>query len=166
MERVILRFNRDDEPGAAEDPKITCDAAAQTRLTLDAAGIGTWTWDVGSGAVRWSTAQERIYGLAAGSFPGTYDAFTAPIHPDDRERVLAAIAEGLDRLTEGHLAYRVVRPDGTVRWLDQFSRVLLDPDGRARGVSGVTIDVTGRRGADGEPPARPRVPPGRLWRRG
>ncbi len=148
MERVIPRVNRDDEPGAAEDPKITRDAAAQTRLTLDAAGIGTWTWDVGSGAVRWSTAQERIYGLAAGSFPGTYDACTAPIHPDDRERVLAAIAEGLDRLTEGHLAYRVVRPDGTVRWLDQFSRVLLDPDGRARGVSGVTIDVTERRGAE------------------
>ncbi len=148
MQQGVRRVHRDSDHGSPEDRNTRSDGAEQTRLTLDAAGIGTWSWDIASGNVRWSAVQERIYGHAAGSFPGTYDAFTAAIHPDDRERVLASIADSLDRRTDRRIEYRVVQPDGVVRWIDQFSRVLTGADGVARGMMGVTIDVTDRHGAE------------------
>ena len=113
------------------------------RIALDAARLGHWDWELDSGEVRWSESLERICGLAPGSFGGTYEDFIAVVHEDDRARVDAEVAAALD---EGHqeLAFRIVRPDGTVRWLEDRGRVITDSDGRVRGMSGVSFDVTDR----------------------
>ena len=57
------------------------------RFALDAAAMGTWDWDLTS-RVQWSDNLERIHGLPAGTFDGTFASYEREIHPDDRERVL------------------------------------------------------------------------------
>jgi PAS domain S-box-containing protein len=115
------------------------------RQALEASGLGTWSWDAAAGRVEWDAALERIYGLAPGSFPGTYEAYLALIHPLDRDRVRATARESLDNRGEHHVEHRIVWADGSERWVEGWGRVVLDDEGRATGLFGVTADVTSRR---------------------
>ena len=54
-------------------------------LALEAGQMGAWEWDIDTGAVHWSPQEERLYGLAEGTFDGTVDSYRNRVHPDDRE---------------------------------------------------------------------------------
>ena len=109
--------------------------------------MGTWDWDFTSNTVRWSDNLARIHGLPPGAFDGTFASYEREIHPDDRPRVLAslqrAIAEGVPHDVE----YRIVAPDGTVRWCEGKGRVEYR-DGRPVAMSGVCVMVTRRKEAE------------------
>ena len=115
------------------------------RLALEASGLGTWSWNAATGDVEWDEALERIYGLAPGSFPGTYEAYLELLHPLDRERVRATARESLDNQGEHHVEHRIVWADGSVRWVEGWGRVTLDAEGRPTGLFGVSADITVRR---------------------
>ncbi|HYW31370.1 MAG TPA: PAS domain-containing protein [Gemmatimonas sp.] len=119
------------------------------RVALDAGGMGAWEWDVVSGRVHWSDTLQRIHGLVPGSFRGTFEEYQADIHPEDRERVLAQIAHSLDGGTH-ELEYRIIRPDGALRWLEARGELFRDADGRPSRMLGVCTDVTERKLADEE----------------
>jgi PAS domain S-box-containing protein len=119
------------------------------RLAIQAGGMGIWEWTVATGEVRWSPGLEAIHGMPAGSFPGTFAAFQADIHPDDRDRVREEIAAALAR-GEHRVEYRIVRPDGAVRWVEGRGEVFRDAAGRPERLLGVCTDVTARRSADEE----------------
>jgi PAS domain S-box-containing protein len=119
----------------------------QLRLALDAARMGTWEWIVDTGEVRWSQSLEALHGLPAGGFRGTYDAVLAEIHPDDRERVGAATLASLGRGLH-HVEYRIVRPDGAIRWVEGRGEVLYDDAGRPERMLGVCLDITERKTAE------------------
>jgi len=55
----------------------------RNRLALEAAGMGTWDWDVVRGAQHWSSVTEALHGLAPSTFKGTFAAFKRSVHPDD-----------------------------------------------------------------------------------
>jgi PAS domain S-box-containing protein len=118
------------------------------RFALDAAWMGTWDWNLSTQAVQWSENLERIHGLPAGTFDGTFSSYEREIHPDDRERVLAsaqrAIAEGVPHEVE----YRIVAPDGTVRWVEGKGQVEYDEQGRPIRMTGVCMIVTRRKEAE------------------
>lgn len=117
------------------------------RMALDAGHMGTWEWIIDEDRVRWSDTLERIHGLAPGTFAGTFEAYEQDIHPDDRERVFHTIGrtfEGEDH----HLSYRILRPDGTERWVEAHGRLVRDEDGRPQRLVGVCTDVTEKHHAD------------------
>jgi two-component system cell cycle sensor histidine kinase/response regulator CckA len=119
-------------------------AEERMRFALEAASVGIWDMDFTTGILRWSDTLEAQYGLAAGTFAGTFGAFMSRVHPADRESVREtmgrAVAAGQD-FSEQH---RAQWPDGTVRWLDGFGRILLGARGEPlRGV-GISLDVTER----------------------
>ena len=64
------------------------------------------------------------------------------MHPDDRSRVEAAIARAVERCGEYEADYRVVHPDGAVRWVAARGRVLCDPEGRPVRMLGAAYDTT------------------------
>jgi PAS domain S-box-containing protein len=99
------------------------------RLAVEAGHMGTWEWAVDSGTVKWSPALEAIHGLAPGTFGGTFAAFRAEVHPEDLARVEKSIARSLQTGTH-HLEYRIVRADGSVRWLEARGQVSYDEVGR------------------------------------
>lgn len=121
------------------------DSEEPLRIALSASGVGTWDWNVGSGELRWSEDLEIIHGLGPGTFGGTFEDFARDIHPEDREEVLAAIGDTVTGGEDYHLDYRIVRPDGAVRWLAARGRVFRDDRGRAVRMAGVCSDITERK---------------------
>jgi PAS domain S-box-containing protein len=118
------------------------------RLALDAGRMGNWEWNVRTSEVVWSTELEALHGLAPGSFAGTFDAYEKDIHPDDRQAVRLAIAGTLQTGSDHHVEYRIVRPDGEVRWVEGRGRVYRDESGAPLRVVGVCTDVTERKRAE------------------
>ncbi len=120
------------------------------RVALDAGRLGLWEWDVAAGRVRWSRGLEALHGLAPGTFGGTPQAFQAAIHHDDRATVMAAITQTLERRAEHRVEYRIVRPDGEVRWVEGRGQLVGDGAGREGRMLGVCMDVTERKAAERE----------------
>ncbi len=125
--------------------------ASQERLRLAqaAANIGTFDWDIPTQTVVWSAETERIWGIPLGGFGGSYEDWRRQVHPDD-----VAEAERLAQLslTNPDIPYvfehRLIRPDGTVRWIHVKATTLRDAVGRPIRMIGVNIDITERKQAE------------------
>jgi PAS domain S-box-containing protein len=116
------------------------------QLALAAGEMGTWEWEIPTGSVTWSPTLERLHGLAPGTFPGTFEAFQADVHPDDRTRVLTAIGAVVESPGQDTYSatYRIVAPDGSTRWVSASGQLLRDEEGRPQWLLGVCGDVTER----------------------
>jgi PAS domain S-box-containing protein len=120
-------------------------AEERMRFALQAANVGIWDQDFLTGELRWSETLEAHYGLQPGTFAGTFEAFIAAVHPDDRDSVLETVGKAVKSGADFSLQNRAVWPDGTIRWLSGAGRILLGTDGMpVRGV-GISLDVTERR---------------------
>jgi PAS domain S-box-containing protein len=114
------------------------------------AHIGSWEWDIGSTAFRWSDELYRIFGYEPYSIKPNHKIFTSAIHPDDRERFLAGEKDALAGKKDYDMVFRISRPDGIVRFLHIRGEVTRDDSGRAVGVRGSAQDITERRKAEEE----------------
>jgi PAS domain S-box-containing protein len=118
------------------------------RQALEAGNMGVWDWNVESGTVAWSPNLERLHGLEPGTFDGTFESFLAEAYPEDVDRLKDAIQRALEGAEPYRIEYRVVRPDGVIRWLETRGEVRRDQEGRPYRMTGVCTDVTGRREAE------------------
>jgi PAS domain S-box-containing protein len=116
----------------------------QLSLALDAARMGTWDWDIGSGALAWSGDLEAVHGMAPGSFDGTFERFISVVHPEDREQLQARIGRSLETGEQFSAEFRVIGDDGVVRWVAGDGRVIRD-GGRPVRMIGIGRDVTEHR---------------------
>jgi len=119
-------------------------------LALNSGRMGAWEWDIHSGGVNWSPSLELIHGLQPGTFGGTFEEFKRDIHPDDIALVTGKIAEAISARQDYAVTYRMVRPDGTVRWLEAFGKVVLDGEGEPQKLAGMCMDITERQQAEAE----------------
>jgi PAS domain S-box-containing protein len=117
-------------------------------LALAAGQMGSWDWDRTADEWKWDEGQYRIFGVDPKSFHITARSVTALIHPDDRQP-LRQMAESMseDERTQ-QTEFRVLRPNGQMRWCIGTMAATLGADGRVVGISGVTIDVTDRKEAE------------------
>ena len=118
------------------------------RLALEAGQMGIWDLNLISGEVKWADTSAPA-GLEPGSFD-TYETFLAIVHPDDRARVRAAVGDAIARGTSYEAEFRIVRPDGTLRWTLGKGQIIGDDDGRPTRMIGIGVDVTGRKRAEEE----------------
>ena len=117
------------------------------RFALDAASMGTWDWDIRRGTVQWSDNLERLHGLPAGTFDGSFDSYQREVHPEDRDRVREALQRALAEGVPFDTEYRIVAPDGTVRWVE--GKGVIDyEDGQPAHMAGVCIMTTRRKEAE------------------
>jgi PAS domain-containing protein len=113
-------------------------------------GIGTWSWDVVADRVTADERFSRLYGVRPelGLLGAPIEAFLAGIHPDDlpatRESILEAMRTGTDFAAE----YRLIRPDGAIRWVAAQGRCKLGAQGEPVRFPGVSFDITARKQAD------------------
>tara|TARA_R110002073_G_scaffold7245_17_gene41449 strand:+ start:16272 stop:20054 length:3783 start_codon:yes stop_codon:yes gene_type:complete len=121
------------------------DSEERLRLALDAGRMGSWEWKIPSGTVIWSSTLEKIHGIAAGSFAGSFDAFQRDIYPEDRDRVLNVIQNTVEQGNLHHLEYRIVWPDGSVHWLESRGSLFRDDAGNPVRMIGVCSDITERK---------------------
>ena len=111
------------------------------------AHVGSWEWDIRTNVVTWSDELRRMYGVSAAA-PAGYGEFLALAHPDDRARLEALVAEGLQARRTVDYEWRVVRPNGDVRFLQACNVVITDGNGEAVRMAGTSLDVTERRKAE------------------
>ncbi len=123
---------------------------AVVRTALAAAGVGVWGWDVSAGTVAWSPEVEILFGQEPGAFGGSYDAYRAAVHEEDRAAVEGALGGYLKQAQQDPsavymLQHRIVRPDGEVRWVECRGRLLEDDPDR---MAGTVTDITDRKTAE------------------
>jgi PAS domain S-box-containing protein len=119
---------------------------ARLHLALEAAGTGSWEWDLVAGTVHRSATAARLLGLETDpSGPAL-----GQLHPDDRAAVATAQARAVADDGRFDLEYRVPQPDGSLRWVHSRAELLRDADGRPARLVGVSLDVTDRYRADEE----------------
>jgi PAS domain S-box-containing protein len=106
------------------------------------AHVGSWLWDVRTGAVQWSDEFHRIHGVDPLEFEGTFAAHLDRVHPDDRERVVQELRESVAASRPFEAEYRVVRPSGAVRSLRARAQPTIGSDGTVTGLRGIGQDVT------------------------
>ncbi|HEY9419971.1 MAG TPA: PAS domain-containing protein, partial [Thermoanaerobaculia bacterium] len=100
------------------------------QLALDAGRMGTWEWDLLTGSLLWSPGMERLFGLAPGTFEGTLDAFQKHLHPEDKEPVVRYLAEAAEGQRDRPVEYRILRPDGELRWIESWGHLFAGEAGR------------------------------------
>jgi PAS domain S-box-containing protein len=119
-------------------------------MALSAADMGTWDWDLASGAVTWDARTEDIFGFDPGAFGGTFQDFRSRLHPDDAQSMIDAVDVAVETAGRHHIEHRIIRPDGTVRWVEGHGRAVIDDDGTVTGMVGIVADVTDRKLAEDE----------------
>ncbi|MBG6082026.1 PAS domain S-box-containing protein [Rubrivivax gelatinosus] len=123
-------------------------ASERAMLAARGAGVGTWELDVRDGSAIWDEQMWRLRGLPPRAAPPTIDERLAFVHEADRDTMRLHLLEPLHPDSEPDLEFRVVWPDGTVRWIAERSTVLPDAEGRPRRRIGVEWDITDRRAAE------------------
>ena len=111
-------------------------------LGFAAADIGSFDWNLVTNALHWDDRLMELFGYESESYVPHIDSFSVRLHPDDRERTEAAIARAIDGCGDYEADYRVVHPDGSVRWVAARGRVLCDPDGRPTRMLGAAYDTS------------------------
>jgi two-component system, cell cycle sensor histidine kinase and response regulator CckA len=111
-------------------------------FALEAAGVGTFEWDILDDKVVWSDVQQRLHGMTPGSFGGTIEAFFAAVHPSDRERIRNEVARSVAQNADRRFEYRVEWPDGSIRWIAMFGRSFHGEQGRPVRSAGIGMDIT------------------------
>jgi PAS domain S-box-containing protein len=115
------------------------------RLALKAARMGTWQWDVPTNTLTWDDQLHELYGIEPGQRVTQYEDFIGRVHPDDRALVAASVQRALEGGGGLDYEFRIVLPDGRVRWLADQGRVLRDPKGNPLYLTGVCLDTTERK---------------------
>ncbi|MCP1167366.1 PAS domain-containing protein [Limimaricola litoreus] len=104
------------------------------------AGCGTYEWHVLENRLVWSEGLTKLYGLRRP--PSTERGFLQLVHPEDRIRIEAEISSFLETGDSYEHEFRIVRPDGHVRYIHDRGTIERDADGRARFLHGLNVDVT------------------------
>jgi PAS domain S-box-containing protein len=120
------------------------ETAERLRLASEAAGFGTYDYNVAEGRVYWSPYLREIAGIP-GDEPLSIDGAMAVVHPEHRDMVrkhIAAYAPGEGRR---ELEFKILRPDGETRWLLDRGQVVSTDSGPGQRVMGTVIDITNRK---------------------
>ena len=113
------------------------------------AHLGSWEYMVATQTTRWSEEQLRIYGLnPAGSSPNYQIMLRDCIHPDDAARLDATFRQCLQDRAVFAMEHRLVRPDGSVRVVQETARPYFDDHGSLVKYVGATLDITERKQAE------------------
>jgi len=117
-------------------------------LALRVGQMGSWEWDAQTDRVVRSPVLERLFGFHPGEWPVSLQAWQERIHPDDREEIAGKLTRFRAGLTDFKAEYRIIWPDGSIRWIADRGQTALDSDGEVRGAIGVCCDITEQKIAD------------------
>jgi PAS domain S-box-containing protein len=118
------------------------ESETRLRLALEAAQLGVWEWDIADHRVVWSDRVYEIHGLEPGSLTGRPEEIGALFYSEDRDRVTQAVLDALARKSGYEIEFRIVRPDGSIRWICTIGNVVTNEAGEPVRMLGTTRDTT------------------------
>jgi formate hydrogenlyase transcriptional activator len=113
----------------------------QMQLALDSAQLGLWGWNIGSDEI-WASQQTRALFAWPADLKLTYATLLNSIHPEDRENRQRLLQNAVREATEYRAEFRVLLPDGSVRWIRCHGRSYLSPEGATQQIMGAFLDIT------------------------
>ena len=115
-------------------------------LALDVTGLGMWERDLVTGKITWSEGMYHIFGRTREEFGGTGDEVLSYVHPDDRAAFRKAFQDNVQKGASGFgQDFRVLRPDGEIRWVLRRAQLIRNERGELTTMLGVALDLTERR---------------------
>ncbi|HWI18943.1 MAG TPA: PAS domain S-box protein, partial [Vicinamibacterales bacterium] len=121
------------------------EADLRLRLAMTAADMGTWHWDAPTDQSTRDSSLNRMLGLEEKETTSPRNDFLARVHPDDRSAARFALDRAVKSQSSFAVEYRIIRPDGAVRWLRETGRPFLGDSGEVVYAAGVVVDVTAER---------------------
>ena len=153
LEQRVEERTRDLQRELAERRRTEQELKKSQMLLAEAqrlAHFGSWEWDSSRNAVTLSDETYRVFGRERGDQAESYEFFMDALHPTDRVRVREALREAVKTRTEWSGEFRVIPPEGELRWVHGYAKVLPgDSEGSVR-VVGTLQDITGRKAGEEE----------------
>ncbi len=116
------------------------------KLALASAQMGAWEWNIANNEVFWSPKCYEIFG--SNDFNGTFESFSRFLYPANAPRTAKARSQFSAEEPVFHTEFRIVRPDGQVRWVANSARGYVDEAGNLVRVIGTVQDITERKLAE------------------
>jgi two-component system, LuxR family, sensor kinase FixL len=117
------------------------------RLAAAAVNLGIWEWDLATNEIWATNARRAVLGWPS-TGKVTFEDFMFRVHPEDSGRVRQTINEAIRDAKEYESEYRLVLPDGIVRWISTRGSVHFDDAGKPARLLGINIDITARKQAE------------------
>ncbi len=137
MARLRIQHRRAEQTARTADERL--------RAALAASGTGTYRWNVRAGTAESDAALDGLFGFPGDGGTRTVDEFVARVHADDQAAVVEAVNCCTREGADFEMEFRVVLPDGTVRWLYDRGKMFFDAQGKPDYVAGACVDITDRK---------------------
>ncbi|MEI6209834.1 MAG: response regulator [Desulfuromonadales bacterium] len=120
------------------------------QLATASARLGIWDWNVKENTMAWDDRMFELYGITQKSFPNNIDAWINGLHPEDRKTAIAENQAALNGEKEFDTGFRILQPDGTVKYIRGKGLVVRGTDGNAVRMIGINYDITEAKHAEEE----------------
>jgi len=117
-------------------------ARDRLRMAMESGKTVGWDWDVKSGRDTWFGDLETMFGIPGDTYTGCVEDFRRRVHPQDRGRVWNAVNEAMKNGTPYSAEFRVLRRDGTIRWIAAKGQSYFRHTGEPTRMLGMAIDIT------------------------
>jgi len=111
---------------------------------------GSWVWNFTNGDLKWSREHFLIFGADPENDKPTAALFWSRVHPDDRDWLEKLVNQTVSEKREFEQEFRLVLPDGTLKYVSGIGRPVLDEAGTLTAFIGTTMDITQRKRAEEE----------------
>ena len=144
--QVVVTFSDITERKQSEVQMLNMTNRLQ--LATSSARLGIWDWNVTENIMVWDDRMFELYGVTREAFPSSIDAWMSGLHPEDKETAIAECQAALNGEKEFDTEFRVLHPDGSVRYIRGKGLVLRGEDGNAERMLGINYDITETRRAE------------------
>jgi len=117
------------------------------RVATEAVNLGIWEWDLSKDEIWATNARRALLGLPASGTIALED-FISRLHPDDRDRLRRTMDDAIHSGEDFDSEYRLILPDGIVRWMSTRGSVHFDDSRKPARLLGISIDITERKQAE------------------
>jgi PAS domain S-box-containing protein len=119
------------------------------RFALEASRAGSWSRDARTGRVDWDDRFREIYGLPPEE-PASFEVWLSRVHEEDRREQIELVDQIEQTNTHDTFdsTFRIVRPDGTIAWIQSLGQAHRDAEGKLTRLTGLELDITARKRAE------------------
>ncbi len=146
-EKYLLVFAQDISLRKQSEDQLI-NLSQRLQLATSSAFLGVWDWNVGENFMIWNDRMFELYGITRNTFSSNILAWMNSLHPDDKETAIAECQAALKGDKDYDTVFRILQPDGAVKYLKANGLVLRDADGTAVRMLGINVDITEQKNAE------------------